>query len=190
MKKLLIVIFLFLLCGIHTTVTAQEVGFKTNVLGWGTVSPNLGLEVGLGKKSTLDVYGSINPFRFSNGKQWKHWFVQPEYRFWPCERFHKHFWGVHLVGGEYNIAKVKMPFGAYKGLRDTRYQGWGLGAGVSYGYQWLLSRYWSMEATIGIGYIYSKYDRYPCAECGTKIESGKKHYVGPTKAAISLIYLF
>ena len=190
MKKVLIGMFLSLLCGITTTATAQQVGIKTNLLGWATASPNLGMEIKLGKKSTLDVYGSINPFRFDDGKQWKHWLVQPEYRFWPCESFKGHFLGLHLIGGEYNLAKVKMPFGAYKGLRNTRYQGWGVGAGISYGYQWLLSKHWSAEATIGVGYIYSEYDRYPCATCGKKIESGKKHYVGPTKAAISLIYLF
>ena len=93
-----------------------------------------------------------------------------------------------MLGGEYNLAKVRMPFGLYKGLRDTRYQGWGIGGGIAYGYQWLLSKHWGLEAT-GVGYIYSEYDRFPCTNCGRKIESATKHYFGPTKAAISLIYL-
>lgn len=168
----------------------QNVALKTNLPGWAMASPNFGVEIGLGKKSTLDVYGSINPFEFGDGKQWKHWLVQPEYRYWFCEKFHGHFLGFHAIGGEYNLARVKIPFGLYKGLRETRYQGWGVGAGVAYGYQWLLSKHWSLEATLGIGYIYSEYDRYPCAKCGRKIESGTKHYFGPTKAAISLIYPF
>lgn len=189
MKKILIIMLLTFLCGVGTTATAQ-VGVKTNLLGWALASPNLGMEVGLGKKSTLDVYGSFSPFRFSDGKQWKHWFVQPEYRYWFCEKFNGHFIGFHALGGEYNLSKVRMPFGLYKGLRTTRYQGWGVGAGVSYGYQWMLSKHWAMEAELGVGYIYSEYDRFPCATCGKKIESGKKHYFGPTKAGIDLIYVF
>ena len=190
MKKILIGIFLFVLCGITTTATAQRVGIKTNLLGWGTASPNLGMEIGLGKKSTLDVYGSGNPFRFGDGKQWKHWFVQPEYRFWPCEPFHGHFYGLHLIGGEYNIGNVKLPFGLYSNTRETRYEGWGVGGGISYGYQWLLSRHWSLEGVIGVGYIYSRFEKYPCATCGKLLDSGSKNYFGPTKAAVNLIYLF
>ena len=44
---------------------------------------------------------------------------------------------------------------------------------------------------IGIGYAYSHYDRFECEGCGQKVEEGKHHnYFGPTKAAISLVYLF
>ena len=188
MKKIFIIVFLSLLCGRASTAIAQ-VGIKTNLLGWTTASPNLSWEWGIGKKATLNISGSFNPFRFSDGKQRKYWLVQPEYRYWFCEKFNGHFLGFHVLGGEYNLAKVRMPFGLYKGLRDTRYQGWGIGGGIAYGYQWLLSKHWGLEATIGVGYIYSEYDRFPCTNCGKKIESATKHYFGPTKAAISLIYL-
>ena len=189
MKKICIIAFLSLLFCVSTTATAQ-VGIKTNLLGWATASPNLGLEWGFGRKSTLNVSGSFNPFEFNEGKQWKHWLVQPEYRYWFCEKFNGHFLGFHLLGGEYNMAKIKLPFGIYPNLETTRYQGWGVGAGITYGYQWLLSKHWGMEMAIGVGYVYSEYDRFPCADCGKKIESGAKHYFGPTKAAISFIYLF
>ena len=86
MKKICIIAFLSLLCCVSTTATAQ-VGIKTNLLGWATASPNLGLEWGFGRKSTLNVSGSFNPFEFNEGKQWKHWLVQPEYRYWFCEKF-------------------------------------------------------------------------------------------------------
>lgn len=186
--KIYISVFLGVLFGLN--IQAQSVAVKTNFAGWATATPNIGLEVGISKKSSIDLYGSFNPFRFGNGKQWKHWFVQPEYRYWFCERFNGHFLGFHLVGGEYNLAKINMPFGAYPNLETTRYQGWGVGAGIAYGYQWPISRHWALEATIGVGYIYGEYDRFPCAECGTKLESGNKHYFGPTKVAINMIYAF
>lgn len=174
----------------YLTAQSQEVAVKTNLLGWATASPNIGAEVGIGRKSTLDIYGSFNPFTFGSHKQWKHWLVQPEYRYWFCEKFHGHFIGIHAVGGEYNIGDVKLPFGVYSRTRDARYEGWGVGGGISYGYQWILSRHWSLEGTIGAGYIYSRYEKYPCADCGTKLDSGTKHYFGVTKAAINLIYVF
>lgn len=188
--KLKICISVFLGALLALNAYSQNVALKTNLLGWATLSPNAGVEWAFGQKSTLNVSGVFNPFRFGNYKHWKHWMVQPEYRYWFCEKFNGHFLGFHLLGGEYNIAKVKLPFGIYPNLADTRYQGWAAGAGVTYGYQWLLSKYWAIEATIGVGYVYTGYDRYPCASCGTRIESGERHYFGPTKAAVSMIYLF
>ena len=76
------------------------------------------------------------------------------------------------------------------GTEGERHQGWGAGAGISYGYSWLLSRHWNLEATVGVGYLYLKSDKYPCANCGRKQEGIKKHYFGPTQAAINLIYQF
>lgn len=76
-------------------------------------------------------------------------------------------------------------------LQDYRFEGWMLGAGVAYGYQWLLSKHWSIEAEIGIGYVYSRYDKYECPHCGDLLEENKPHnYFGPTKAAVNLIYVF
>lgn len=53
---------------------------KTNALYWATSTPNLGFEVGLAKKITLDVSGNYNPWKFGNDCQIKHWPVQPELR--------------------------------------------------------------------------------------------------------------
>ena len=48
----------------------------------------------------------------------------------------------------------------------------------------------NLEATVGVGYLYLKSDKYPCANCGRKQEGVKRHYFGPTQAAINLIYQF
>lgn len=172
------------------TLYCQEIGLKNNLLYDAALTPNLGLEFGLGKKTTLDISGNYNPFKFSNHRQWKHWLVQPELRFWTCEKFNGLFFGVHAHGGEASVANVKLPFGMYKGLRDYRYEGYYYGGGISIGYQWILSKHWNIEASIGAGLIRVHYDQYPLEECGFKISSGTKNYWGPTKAAISLIYMF
>ena len=89
------------------------------------------------------------------------------------------------IRDRYNVADIK-----WLGTEGERHQGWGAGAGVSYGYSWLLSRHWNLEATVGVGYLFLKSDKYPCANCGRKQEGIKKHYFGPTQAAINLIYQF
>lgn len=176
------------------TASAQHVGLKTNLLTDGFLSPNLGIEIGLAPKWTLEATYEGN-FWTVNDHLWKHWFVQPEARYWFCERFAGHFLGLHAIGGEYNFGNItnnfKMLGSDFSSLTDNRVQGWGAGAGIAYGYSWILGKHWNFEAEIGIGWIYTRYDKYPCAVCGTAIEKDQDHnYFGPTKAALSLVYLF
>ena len=52
-------------------------------------------------------------------------------------------------------------------------------------------KHWNLEAELGVGYVYSKADKFNCAQCGDKLEDDKAHnYVGPTKAALNLVYVF
>ena len=159
-----------------------------------TTTLNAGVEVGLAPRWSLDVSGNLNAWTFSEGKRWKHWLVQPEARYWLCDRFAGHFFGAHLLGGQYNFGNLNLPDflgNKLSNLKDYRYQGWFAGAGVAYGYTWILGKHWSVEAEIGFGWAYTRYDKYRCANCGKKVDSGRHHnYVGPTKAALNLIYVF
>lgn len=174
---------------------AQNVAVKTNVLSDALLNPNAAVEVGLAPKWTLDISGEFNVWNMSHNRRWKHWVVQPEARYWFCDRFAGHFVGVHLLGGQYNVGGLDFNFSFlgtdFSKLKDSRYQGWFGGAGVAYGYDWVLGQHWNLEAEIGIGWTYTRYDRFRCAGCGKKIESDKPHnYFGPTKAAINIVYLF
>ena len=62
------------------------------------------------------------------------------------------------------------------------------GGGVSYGYHWALGERWGIEAMIGAGYAYMKYDKLRCAECGEREGSYTRTYFGPTRIGISFIY--
>ena len=84
---------------------------KTNALYWATTTANLGFEVGLSKKLTLDISGNYNPWKFSDHKQIKHWLVQPELRYWLCERFYGHFFGLHAHYAEANVSNLNIRFG-------------------------------------------------------------------------------
>lgn len=183
--------FIFFLLGFVlycAILSSQNVGIKTNFIYWGTTTPNAGLEFALNRKYTLEVAGGYNPFTLSDTKKLKNWLVQPELRYWLCESFNGHFFGLHALAAEYNVGGINVPVGRLKNLKDYRYEGFAYGAGLSYGYQWYLGKAWNLELNIGAGYAYMPYDKYPCIKCGSKIESGTYNYFGVTKAAVSLIY--
>lgn len=169
---------------------ASVLGIKTNAFYWGTVTPNLGVELRLAQHWSLDAEVGLNPFSGkkedgSYGKSIKHFRLHPELRYWFRESFHGHFVGLHVPYLIYNVSDIK-----WLGTEDERHQGWGTGAGISYGYAWTLSKHWHLEGTLGVGYLYLKSDKYSCSHCGTKQEEIKKHYVGPSQAALNLIYQF
>ena len=188
-----LILALLLLAGAAPGVFAQKAALKSNIVSDALLSPNLGLEVGLAPKWTLNVAGQLNLWSV-DGRKWRHWLVQPEARYWFCRRFQGHFLGVHAIGGEFNAGNVDLPvkfLGTdFRKLKDRRYEGWGAGAGIGYGYDWILSRHWNLEAEIGIGWIHARYDAYPCAVCGRKLGSGHHNYFGPTKVALNLEYVF
>lgn len=162
----------------------QQAAVKTNLLYDATTTLNLGFEFGTGTKSTLEISGNYNPWKFGKAR-WKHVLVQPEYRYWFCEKFNGSFLGVHALYAHYNVGGLSFN----DNIRNNRYQGDLYGGGISYGYQWILSDRWNLEVTIGIGYARLAYDKYPCADCGSKIKSDHRNYFGPTKAGISIVYI-
>lgn len=172
----------------------QKVAVKTNLLYDATATINAGVEFGLSPQWTFEMSGNYNNWTMSHDHKWKHWLIQPEARYWFCNRFIGHFVGFHAHGGKYNVGNLDNGISFWgtdlSKLSDSRYQGWFVGAGVAYGYSWVLSRHWNLEFELGIGYAYSRFDRYPCATCGERLDEGDHHYFGPTKAAVNLIYAF
>lgn len=176
------------------TANAQDVALKTNLINDIALSPNIGVEVGLAPKWTLDMTAEMNLWKV-DGRSWKHLYFQPEARYWFCQRFSGHFIGFHALGGIYNFGKLNLPFNMLgsnlKELKNKRYQGWAVGAGVVYGYAWPLHKHWNIEAALGIGWLYTRFDSYPCQICGTKIDRNKSHnYFGPTKLSVAVEYIF
>lgn len=173
----------------------QEVALKSNLLYDAFATLNAGVEVKLSDRWTLDVSANYNGWTLSYDRKWKHWLLQPETRYWFCDSFAGHFVGAHVLAGQYNVGNLDNNI-SFLGsdlskLSDKRYQGWFVGLGLVYGYAWILNKHWNLEALLGFGWAYTRYDIYPCAHCGTKVAENKPHnYVGPTKAAINLVYTF
>lgn len=174
---------------------AQDAAIKTNLVADALLSPNLGVEFGLAPKWSLDISGEFNGWKLSHSRVWKHWFAMPELRYWLCDRFQGHFFALDVMAGQYNIGgfngRWNMLGTDARKLKDSRFQGWYGGAGIAYGYAWPLAEHWNIEAEIGIGWTYTRYDRFKCAGCGVKEDSRHPHnFVGPTKAAVNVVYVF
>ena len=194
MRKVFLAMFMAFCswCWIGEKVQAQDIAVKTNALYWLTTTPNLGVEFAVGDQTTFSLEGGYNPWTLNKeeNRKLKHWMVLPEFRYWLCEAFNGHYLGLHGLGGQYNAGGIDMPFGLLPTLDDHRYQGWAIGAGLSYGYHLLLSRRWSLEFGIGLGYLYLDYKKYRCPQCGEALKQKHRNYLGPTKAAVNVIYNF
>lgn len=165
-------------------------GIKLNLLyGLGTLTPNLGVEFGLGQRTSLDIYAAYNPWKLDNdsekNKKMVHTIVQPEFRYWFCERFNGHFIGLHATYTNFNISGHK--YLSYFD-KDSRYEGHSWGGGISYGYHLMLARKWGLEFNVGFGIARMKYERSACTLCSDPIETRHKTYYGPTKAGITLVF--
>ncbi len=209
MKKRLIM--LLLAVALPMGMSAQKVALKTNLAHWASVTPNLALEVALGPRVTMDLYGAYNSFDVAKHAKWHHWIAQPELRIWTCESFNGLFFGIHAQGGAYNLARLNIPRIAWTGqekfipgLKDVlnedgtlreagrRYEGYYVGGGISIGYQWLLGKRWNIELSAGGGYNYTWFKKFGGNPCDSEIpvSPNTAHYVGPTKLTLSIAYFF
>lgn len=172
---LLIGCFLLAFAGIR----AQSLAIKTNALFWGVAAPNASVEFKLANRFTADLQGVYDPLRFRETRNVKFWLAQPELRYWFCEAFEGHFVGVHVHGAQF-----------YATGREYIYDGYLAGAGLTYGYNWILSPRWNLEALVGFGYARLWYKEMPDLPCMKCFERKLCHYIGPTKLAVSFSYLF
>ena len=183
------VLFLILLCSCLAG-HAQKVAISVNALPVIDGAMSGSLSYALGNKNTVELTGILRPWKRDEKYVNRYWLLQPEYKYWLCQKFNGSFLGAYLNGGQFNTGGKKLPFGLFQQLKENRYEGWLAGAGFSYGYHWMLNDHWNIETSIGIGYEFIRYKQYGCERCAKLNNKGNYHYIGPSKAAVSLIYLF
>ncbi len=170
-------------------VSAQQVTLSNNLLYDVWLTPNLRMGVRLSPHWSVGLTAGYRPWPTDDqtSKKWKHLLLAPDLRYWTDSVNVHHFFGVNLIYSHYNVADVKFPFGLWKSVRDERRQG-DLGAiGAYYGYSWPLGRYWNLEAHIGAALGYTRFHRYECGHCGTKIGTKHKIFVLP-QAGVSIVF--
>ena len=174
--------------------TPPSIALRTNLVYWAAivpqVTPNAGIEFGLSKKMTLNLIGAYNPWNLkgseTDNKKLVHFIIEPEVRYWFCERFNGSAVGVHAIYSKYNVGEYDIPLLFEKAYR---YEGTAYGAGVSYNYHLMLAKHFGIEFSFGLGFALMQYDKYDCPKCSKFLGQYKKSYMGPTKIGINLIYV-
>ena len=192
--KIISLAALLLLCGWE--VEAQKIAVKTNLFYAGaTLTPNVGLELGTGGRTSLDFAAGYNPWNLNgtetNNKKMVHWLVQPEFRYWLCERFNGHFFGIHGLVSQYNVGEHKLVDLLQEKIFEERYryEGFAYGGGISYGYHLMVGKRFGLEFNIGLGAAYLQHDKFNCKKCSDTMGKEKYSYVGITKAGLTLVFL-
>lgn len=124
-------------------------------------------------------FGAWKPWTVRNGENIRFWIAQPEGRYWFCEAFEGHFIGAHILGAQY-----------YLQHNGRIYDGFLAGSGFTYGYDWVLSPRWNLEALIGFGYARLWYKERPDLPCDRCARERSRNYLGPTAVSLSVSYLF
>lgn len=160
---------------------------KNNLVYDLALAPNLEIELPVGRRWSLNVEYKC-PW-WSNGSQgfcYQLLSGGAEVRCWlgsrrKRERLTGHFLGIYAEGGVYDFQ-----FDEDKGYRGNYYAA----SGLTYGYSRQLARHLALEFSIGIGYLTTEYRKYTTYESDLIwTSSGRYHFIGPTKAKVSLVWL-
>lgn len=161
---------------------------RTNLLYDAMLLPTLGVEWRVNRDWGVKLDGSLSWWGSNSDKVQKIWLLNPEVR-WYLLRDRRFYVGASGSYGEYNI--YKYPVGSLFS-KDTGYQGSLWSAGVTVGYQLCLSRHFSVDFNLGLGYTRSKYDSFGMTD-GVRVSKERdksKNFFGPTQAGISLVWTF
>lgn len=156
---------------------------KSNTLYLAAGVTNIGGEYAFHRHWSVDLPLVYSPYTLARTYRMRFLYIQPEARYWLDRPMKGHFFGVHLQAGVFNVSlDNKNRYQSEKGFH---------GAGISYGYAMPLSRRWSMEFTVGVGYAFTKYCTYYNVPNGIRYEKDiPYHYWGLTKLGLNFVYRF
>ena len=192
MRKLVLLLTILLPLGLSAQNTFA---LKTNVLhDLSTLSLNVAGEYAFKPQWSAELSASVNSWGSWGGSKLQHVLLQPEVKYWFCEKFNGWFVDAHAFGGGASVGKFwdfstigpRFPDLRNYELRDALM----LGIGVGGGYDFILNRHWNLELEAGIGYMYILGDEYDGETPTLLLKGSEFDYIGPTKLAVSIMYLF
>lgn len=175
--KLRVGILFLLLWSCCSYASAQRVWLKTNALYWAATHPNLGLEWRVSRRFTMNLEGAGTYWNISDYGM-RSAAIMPEVRYWFAGRPQTgHFVGFMGIAANYRLK-----------WKDTTHDGDAIGFGPTYGYSFIFSSRWAMEATIGAGLLYDREKKYDIAVGAPEKPNNKKWMFAPIKIGVSFIY--
>lgn len=155
----------------------QRVAVKTNALYWCGGVPNVGLDLRLNRHVTLGIDAAGTNYTISKISN-RIVAVMPEFRYW----FYGRPQAGHAVGGMLLAANYRTKWG------ETSHHGDAVGVGPTYSYSFEVGKHWSLEASVGAGFLYAREYKYTD---GKTTETPQKHFLfAPLKLGLSFVYIF
>lgn len=177
----------FILCMAAFQSAAQKYSLSTNLVDYallGTLNAETSFSVSRHWSVTAGM--KYNPFTFHEGDSRRQFqYRQQSYslgaRFWP--------W--HSLSGWWIAAKLRWQEYNYGGILSREAEeGDRVGAGLSAGYTYMISKHFNMEFGLGAWSGKSWYRRYSCPSCGLTVDDGRKWFLLPDDVIISFAYVF
>lgn len=163
---------------------------KTNALFWAALCANIGFEMELFPKTSIDIPFWYSPYDIKRPDRKIRLFgSQPEFRYWLGEKAGDGLYlGLHGHVFGFNIA-----LNDHARYQDPNRALWGGGIGTGYACSFGNKKHFYLDCGIGIGYaniVYDKYRNYASGpDVSPKFESSiKKDYWGITRLNISVGY--
>ena len=176
---------------IGDSLSQPRVAVRTNLLYDATLSPNMGIEVRVDTAWTVGLLAGINAWDIdkTENKKWRHMLFSLRARkYGRGQLFHKGYFETDLIYSHYNVGNTKIPFGLYSAVKDRRLQGDLIALGGKYGYSWILSRTWRIEAEAGVAVGYAWFKEYDCDHCGTYYGKGDRIVLLP-QLGVNVVYI-
>ena len=167
-----------------------QVALRTNLLYDATLTPNLGMDVRVDSAWTVGLLVGINAWDIDKekNKKWRHALFSLRARKYRDSLFHKGYYEADFIYSHYNVGNTKIPFGLYSAVKDRRLQGDLFALGGKYGYSWILSRTWRIEAEAGVAVGYAWFKEYDCDHCGTYYGKGDRIFLLP-QLGVNVVYI-
>ena len=162
--------------------TEDRFALKTNLLYYAALMPNLELEWRIDKKWSVAIEGDVAWYG-GGVRKYRLAVITPEVRYRFRERgdaWKGMYVGLFAGPGWYDLEN-----------RGPGYEGEGVMAGVSFGYAWPIARRLSLEAGVGVGYIYTRYKEYRPLDGHYLYQLTKDiNYFGPLRLRLALVWRF
>lgn len=192
------VIALLLFLTIPQTGIAQSVALRNNLLYDATLTPNLGTEIRVDSLWTVGLNVGINAWDIDEqtNKKWRHLLISPNVRKYfnlkqdslNLNVRRANYLEINGIYSHFNVGNTRIPFGLYSAVKNHRLQGDLVALGGKYGYSWILSRDWRVEAEAGLAIGYAWFKEYECDHCGTFYGKGDRIFLLP-QLGINIVYI-
>lgn len=159
---------------------AHSLSLRANLLRWGTLTPDLGVEWRLNRHVGILVNGSYTSWTWnSNDRRYALWEIAPEARYYIGKEKRGYIGAIYKAGSfNYKLSEI----GKQSNL---------MGGGLTGGYQLKLNKALNLDFSLALGCLHADYDKYIVID-GIRVRQGKetKNWWGHiSRSDISMEYI-